>query len=182
MVIYCPLFITKPTHSNSRCRSSKGKFVSKKCQARYLNVLEVMKQRHRLQENSDAASSLSDAMKNQQHLTTVSDHDYALRSDSDQQQTDECFDEEVVIDTSADESMEISDSWRSGRRVVDLGVLADGLSKCTFCSYPLHLSDTVGETIRGLGGYLHVVCKNSVCQEKNLVPYGKQHECNKESK
>ena len=69
----------------------------------------------------------------------------------------------------------VSTTWREGRRVVDLGILADALKQCTSCCQPLHLSSTVGETQQGLGGYLHVMCTNNDCGEKNYVPYGKRH-------
>ena len=83
--------------------------------------------------------------------------------------------EEIVDSEDGSQSDKNEWNWRSGRRVVELGVLADGLSKCCKCCHPLHLSNCVGETQRGLGGFLHIVCMNSLCSHKNLIAYGKQH-------
>jgi len=67
------------------------------------------------------------------------------------------------------------DSWRYGRRVVELSVLADGLKACRLCSQPLHLADCVGETRYGLSGYLKVKCMYSECGLMNQIPTGSRH-------
>ena len=45
-------------------------------------------------------------------------------------------------------------SWKSGRRIFELGVLADSLSACGKCSMPLSLTNTLKETRFGLGSLL----------------------------
>ena len=66
-------------------------------------------------------------------------------------------------------------SWRDGRRIVELGLLADRLKECRLrrCRQPLHLSDVTSETIYGLGSILHIRCRH--CGKDNLVPTGKRH-------
>lgn len=63
--------------------------------------------------------------------------------------------------------------WREGRRVVELGVLAEGLAACAFCFVPLHLRDCVDIYDFGLASVLHIPC--SSCKEINKVPTGKRH-------
>ena len=66
-------------------------------------------------------------------------------------------------------------SRRDGRRIVELGLLADRLKECRLrrCRQPLHLSDVTSETIYGLGSILHIRCRH--CGKDNLVPTGKRH-------
>ena len=66
--------------------------------------------------------------------------------------------------------------WRQGRRIVELGFLADGLSGCKMCSTPLHLTDTVSIYDGGLGSVLSVACRNTSCQFLNKVSTGKNKE------
>ncbi|XP_078328929.1 uncharacterized protein LOC111121070 isoform X2 [Crassostrea virginica] len=66
-------------------------------------------------------------------------------------------------------------SWREGRQVVELGVLADGLAGCAKCCIPLHLTHTVDILHCGLGAFLRVMCQNTTCKHKNIVPTGKRH-------
>lgn len=47
-------------------------------------------------------------------------------------------------------------SWRQGRRVIELGVLADGLSACKQCGMPLQLSHTESIITYGLAAILKV--------------------------
>lgn len=57
-------------------------------------------------------------------------------------------------------------TWRQGRRVVELGVLADALSGCSGCRQPLYLSSTQEILTYGLGAILKVrkkVKKYSKC-------------------
>ena len=60
-------------------------------------------------------------------------------------------------------------------------MLADGLSGCSKCCQPLQLIDCIGERKLGLGGFIHIICKNPVCSHKNVVPYGKRHTVQKDS-
>ena len=69
-------------------------------------------------------------------------------------------------------------NWNVGRRIIDIGVLANGLKachQCQLCAQPLHLSNCVGETRHGLGGFLHVQCGYSACGLVNKIPTGSRH-------
>lgn len=63
------------------------------------------------------------------------DHEYAACDIPDPSQQ---------IEIPLDENLKEGE-WRVGRRVVELGILADGLKSCQLCSQPLHLNDCTGE-------------------------------------
>ena len=63
--------------------------------------------------------------------------------------------------------------WREGRRIVELGLLADQLDACTVCSIPLKLSSCFKEQRYGLGSLLHILC--NACDSVNVVATGKRH-------
>jgi hypothetical protein len=64
-------------------------------------------------------------------------------------------------------------SWREGRRVVELGYLAEQLQKgCKECEEGLALNNIVEETKQGLGSILYIQCD---CGELNSVRTGKTH-------
>ena len=63
--------------------------------------------------------------------------------------------EDVVLDGEG-RPMFTRNDWREGRRVVELGVLADALSACKFCGHPLHLSHTLSIRTYGLAAILKV--------------------------
>ncbi|VDI53043.1 Hypothetical predicted protein [Mytilus galloprovincialis] len=63
--------------------------------------------------------------------------------------------------------------WRQGRRVVELGYLADQLKQCKNCSSPLFLHNCDEEKKCGLGSILYVVCQN--CPYRNPIFTGKRH-------
>ncbi|CAC5392635.1 unnamed protein product [Mytilus coruscus] len=63
--------------------------------------------------------------------------------------------------------------WRQGRRVVELGYLADQLKQCKNCSSPLFLHNCDEEKQCGLGSILYVVCQN--CPYRNPIFTGKRH-------
>lgn len=65
------------------------------------------------------------------------------------------------------------ENWRQGRRVVELGVLADGLSGCKLCGIPLHLSHAQGIITYGLSAILKVPCSNTQCMAMNNISTGK---------
>ncbi|XP_062603897.1 uncharacterized protein LOC134265692 isoform X2 [Saccostrea cucullata] len=67
-------------------------------------------------------------------------------------------------------------SWESGRRVVELKLLAEGLKECVFCKEPLHLSSCTGEKKYGLASILYINCLK--CSNTNSVPTGKRHNTN----
>ena len=68
-----------------------------------------------------------------------------------------------------------SEQWRVGRRVVELGALADGLKGCELCGQPLHLTNCVAEKKFGLAHILQVKCMNPECNLVNDVPTGSKH-------
>ena len=68
-----------------------------------------------------------------------------------------------------------SEQWRVGRRVVELGTLADGLKGCKLCGQPLHLTNCVAEKKFGLAHILQVKCMNPECNLVNDVPTGSKH-------
>lgn len=62
---------------------------------------------------------------------------------------------DVTDDIIIDESEPRTDlDWTKGRRVVELGVIAEGLRACEECGVPLHLSHCVGIVTYGLGAFL----------------------------
>ncbi|XP_062590039.1 uncharacterized protein LOC134251653 [Saccostrea cucullata] len=65
--------------------------------------------------------------------------------------------------------------WSEGRRIIELGILANNLKECKRCGQPLHLSDCVGETRFGLAQILQVQCRYQECRLLNDVPTGKKH-------
>ena len=75
-------------------------------------------------------------------------------------------------DLPASDSVDMS--WRDGRRIVELGLLADQLSACKQCCMSLELRNCVGERICGLGSILHVLCANPSCFKRNSIVLGKR--------
>lgn len=73
------------------------------------------------------------------------------------------------------DSPRLEKDWRCGRRLIELGVLADGLSACKKCGLPLQLSHCQGITNFGLSAMLKIPCMNSACKMINNVPTGKMH-------
>jgi hypothetical protein len=65
--------------------------------------------------------------------------------------------------------------WRDGRRVVELGTLADGLKACQLCGQQLQLSNCVGDKKFGLAHVLKVKCQYPECGLINDVPTGSKH-------
>ncbi|XP_056013520.1 uncharacterized protein LOC130052467 [Ostrea edulis] len=66
-------------------------------------------------------------------------------------------------------------NWRHGRRVVELGVLADALKACLNCGMPLQLTHAVDIQTYGLSAIIKIPCSNTCCQYLNNVPTGKKH-------
>ena len=101
------------------------------------------------------------------------DHDYfqtADNNDIDLIHVEDIGSEvEVDVNVGKDESEE----WREGRRMVELGHLAEQMF-CHICKMPLHLVDTVRESRYGLGSVLHIRCKNSSCNAVCPVETGKR--------
>ena len=63
-------------------------------------------------------------------------------------------------------------TWEDGRRVVELGVLAEGLEACSVCKEPLQLKNIIEEKRYGLASLLYVQCE---CCNINIVYTGKSH-------
>ncbi|CAC5422659.1 unnamed protein product [Mytilus coruscus] len=70
------------------------------------------------------------------------------------------------------EGMVIDSNWQVGRRIVELGVLAEKMYCCR-CNVPLHLHDTLHERTTGFGSYLQIICTNQECRTVTDVPTGK---------
>ncbi|XP_076082639.1 uncharacterized protein LOC143053746 [Mytilus galloprovincialis] len=66
--------------------------------------------------------------------------------------------------------------WRIGRRVVELGVIADHLQQCKHCGLPLSLHNIIDIKTYGLGSVLKVLCTNKSCGNIKAIPTGKQHD------
>ena len=80
--------------------------------------------------------------------------------------------------SSAEKIIEIEEEgikWNDGRRIVDLGVLAEGLGVCSKsgCDSLLDLKNITNETRIGLCSILWVACEE--CNQINRVPTGKSH-------
>ena len=64
--------------------------------------------------------------------------------------------------------------WRDGRRIVELGYLADQLKAgCSECKNTLNIINTVDETTQGLGSILYIQCEE--CSQLNGIKTGKTH-------
>lgn len=63
-------------------------------------------------------------------------------------------------------------SWDDGRRVVELGMLAEGLESCSCCQQPIQLKNVVAERRYGLASLLYIQCS---CGQLNTVRTGKSH-------
>jgi hypothetical protein len=59
--------------------------------------------------------------------------------------------------------------WREGRRLVELGVLADGLKACGLCSQLLQQFNNVDEKTFGLGVILLVQCRYAECSQFFMI-------------
>ena len=74
-------------------------------------------------------------------------------------------------------SSEFGDAFKlSGRRVVELEVLAEALDEgWKVCNTLLQLSSCTDETLSGLGSFLYIACSNSECGEINVCHTNKTH-------
>ena len=139
-------------------RDENGRFV-KASRQRQKEALAKGRQRCR-QRDTESSEPFSE----RQHLP-VRDHDY-VRADEIQV---------AVEEVASTENEKEGDNWRVGRRVVDLGILADELKKCGLCGQPLHLNICVGERKFGLAHVLLVKCTFPECGLLNDVPTGTKH-------
>ena len=88
-----------------------------------------------------------------------------------------CLDELRVQQKIPEKALNPEDStskmqWNDGGRVVELGVLAEGLQACSDCKQPLQLTGVVNEKRYGLGSILNVLC---CCSKINTITTGKSH-------
>ena len=83
--------------------------------------------------------------------------------------------QEEIVDFNGNNISPDIAAWRDGRRIVELGVLADGLSGCQKCGLPLSLQNCVSINTHGLAATLKIMCVNTVCQYTNCIPTGKKH-------
>ncbi|CAC5412103.1 unnamed protein product [Mytilus coruscus] len=102
----------------------------------------------------------------------VQDHPYAAVSKRSYPDISNCVNEEIIEIDGSNVTADFSE-WRVGRRVVELGVLADGLAACKKCGLPF-LCSTINSY--GLATILKIVCANTACLNTNLIPTGKRHE------
>ena len=134
------------------------------------------KQRNRLENISKNHST-------KRHQQSVDeDHSYSLKLGQEQEQI--IFEvpnlKWVERDVFVKEEEE-SDLW-DGCRIVELSVLAEGLSACKSCGQPLQLHHANDITNRGLAAFIKVPCFNKACGALNSIPTGtkkgKQFEIN----
>lgn len=60
-----------------------------------------------------------------------------------------------------------------GRRIVELGYLAEQMKSCPNCSTPLYLHCCKKERLYGLGSILYIECQS--CKKELKIYTGKQH-------
>ena len=78
---------------------------------------------------------------------------------------------DIGIGTEVDN--ETDDSWKQGRRIVELEKMAQDMF-CDMCAAWLHLKDTVRETHYGLGSILFIKC--TACGAVKRLALGKQND------
>ncbi|XP_053392723.1 uncharacterized protein LOC123542269 isoform X2 [Mercenaria mercenaria] len=74
--------------------------------------------------------------------------------------------------------LNLDESWKVGRRLVEWEVLLGNLKYCQKCKLgpvPLTINTIQGELQKGLGGYLYVKCENPDCEYINRAAYGKTY-------
>lgn len=81
------------------------------------------------------------------------------------------IDDEMIEEAQA--STQEESTWKDGRRIVEIGYLAEQLEHCANCEKSLHLVDCNDERIYGLGSILYVQCRH--CPHVNKLYTGKRH-------
>lgn len=123
----------------------KGRFVSKRRERKYDSIKRGIRQRW---ENTKKAET----------------HSYSkFASTNEIIESDDCHSvDNVPVDLEEVEIVytRLEKDWRCGRRLIELGVLADGLSACKKCGLPLQLSHCQGITNFGLSAMLKIPCMN----------------------
>lgn len=113
--------------------------------------------------NSRLASSNGDPLPPvQKHMdeTCDTDCDIPVHIDHDYYGIQE---EVIVCSDEVDEDSFVPDEntydWRVGRRIVELGMLADGLRACKLCQFPLQLHNCISEKKFGLSHIFNINVK-----------------------
>ncbi|XP_061186114.1 uncharacterized protein LOC133195733 [Saccostrea echinata] len=151
----------------------KGRFIKSTKFKHYKSVTEAQRQRWQKEDlilhhsYSYSENSDSDRPKENTCDTVCSTVDGASLPDV------ASFD--VVCSEHEKNNPRLDKDWRTGRRIIELGVLADGLSGCKKCGLPLQLSHCMGIITFGLAAMLKIPCMNTQCQFINNVPTGKRH-------
>lgn len=144
----------------------KGKFV----RSSLLKQIEGLK-KGRLNRATKEKEKLSPPQDKRINSVTTCELDQSYVSDADGDKVQGVVREEQTL--SVEESAR--NKWRVGRRVVELGTLADGLKGCKLCGQPLQLSSCEGEQKYGLAHVLLIRCNFSDCGVLNEVPTGSKH-------
>ena len=63
--------------------------------------------------------------------------------------------------------------WDDRGKVLELGMLAEGLESCCFCQQPIQLKNVVDERRYGLASLLHIQCSLG---QINTAHNGKSHQ------
>ena len=96
--------------------------------------------------------------------------------DGDTDENDSNCDNVTNVSATVDEteSCEASCGWREGRRIVELGHLAEQLRMCgnAKCDRPLYLHNITREERSGYASILYITCE---CGMPNQVTTGKSH-------
>ena len=142
---------------STKPRSKKGRFITKKQQAK-VNLF-IANNVGGVREDVDSSDFVGDCRSNE----TVSQ--------------DQGESPSVICSTDTESETENENSqhitWRDGRRVVELDVLVDELKGgCRFCDEPISLVDLTSELRYGLGSLLSIKCSKG---HINLIPTGKRH-------
>ncbi|VDI44533.1 Hypothetical predicted protein [Mytilus galloprovincialis] len=103
--------------------------------------------------------------------TENSEHEYA-KKDDDLDTISMFADIDIGADVIVPSDPSHNDSWKEGRRVIELFELAQNLV-CQLCNCPLNLIDTVSERKYGLGSVLTIPCGS--CSACNSVETGKRN-------
>ncbi|CAC5386898.1 unnamed protein product [Mytilus coruscus] len=101
----------------------------------------------------------------------ISEHEYA-KKDDDLDTISMFADIDIGADVIIPPDPSHNDSWKDGRRVIELFELAQNLV-CQLCNCPLNLIDTVSERKYGLGSVLTIPCGS--CTACNSVETGKRN-------
>lgn len=69
--------------------------------------------------------------------------------------------------------------WKIGRRIVEIGHLAEQLRSCVSCKAPLELHNIIEERRHGFASLLYIKCH---CDAVNKVTTGKRHHASQKEK